>query len=337
MNYFFNKLSLQLYASKENIGIICDGIKANYQLDLNLINNRIQLIDKSIKYQIISGITNNLTDGTPINIIVENISTTLLNEGIIRPNFADLIIIEKQKGFYLENLFSGHTIYPLSILGLICEQILNNYYDIKILSHINQIANLKDQDFNANNGLYQDYEFLKNDEFPIIDHRAKILLFQILKKAKSNQDTFGGSIETIVFNLPKGLGNPFFNSFESIVSHLLFSIPSLKGIFFGQQKKFEESGTGQIDELFYVNDEITSKTNFACGLNGGFTNGKNLIISTFFHPHLPINKKINTVNILKGENVMISSKTPTEPIIINHFIPIIEGMLAIAILNFLYK
>lgn len=335
MNFSFNKLLLQLYATKDSIGVICNGIKANYHLNWELINKRIKLINKSLQYQIISGIVNNQTDGTPINIIVKNNDTSLIKEGIIRPNFADLIIIEKENGFFLDNLSSGYTIYPIAIIGLICEQIINNYYDIKLISHLNQITNLKDQAFKIDDSSYKDYEYLKNDEFPVIDPRAKNLFFQLIKKTKLQSNTLGGSIETIIYNLPKGLGFPFFNSFESIISHLLFSIPSLKGIFFGQEKLCTAYGSDIIDEVFYEKDQIITKDNNLCGINGGLTNGKPVTITTTFHPHLPMNKKINTINILKGENVCISSKTQVEPIIIHHFIPIIEGLISIVIYNFL--
>ena len=336
MNYFGKNITLQLYANEFEIGVVLSGVKANNVINFKLINEQLNRIKENIDYHIISGIKNNITNNYPITIIVKNTSKNLIEKGIIRPNYSDLLIIEKTNGHFLENFDSIETLYPITIAGLICKQILENSHNIKLISHINSVNDCYDKSFKNKNINVEEYDYLTSDEFPVIDPRAKSHFLQLIKKAKKDKKILTGTIETIIYNCPKYLGNPYFNSFESTISHFLHSIPFLKGIIFGNVDELLAKGNETlVDEYYFDENNIKTLNNYCNGTNSGITNGDLITVKTYFLPPIPLSNGIKTINIKNANEEIIKSNKPSEPLIIHHLIPIIEGIICIGILELL--
>ena len=174
-----------------------------------------------------------------------------------------------------------------------------------------------------------------NDEsFPVLNQEKKQMMIETIKLAKSNFDSVGGEIETVVYNCPSGLGEPFFDSVESEVSSLLFSIPAVKGVSFGKGFAFSRFFGSEVnDSLYYDGEKVKTKTNNNGGINGGITNGMPIVINTVIKPTPSIGKEQDTIDLLKKENVKLKIEGRHDPCICHRSVVVIESMVAIAILN----
>ncbi|MDZ5038413.1 chorismate synthase, partial [Clostridium perfringens] len=145
---------------------------------------------------------------------------------------------------------------------------------IFIGAHISSIKNVVDKEFNSINISKEELLELRNKELPLIDNSLKEKIKNTILQAKYEGDSVGGSIECAVIGINPGIGNPFFDSVESTLAHLIFSVPAVKGIEFG--KGFEMTnmfGSECNDEYYYDKDKVKTKTNNNGGILGGITNG----------------------------------------------------------------
>ena len=152
--------------------------------------------------------------------------------------------------------------------------------------------------------------------------------------AKEQEDSVGGSIEATVNGLPVGVGEPFFDSVESVLSHLLFSIPAVKGVEFGLGSKVSEKlGSEVNDSIAYVDGKVITKTNNNGGINGGITNGMPVTVKAAFKPTPSIKKVQETVNLKTKENVEYSINGRHDPCIVPRALVVVEAAIAIGILD----
>ena len=121
-----------------------------------------------------------------------------------------------------------------------------------------------------------------------------------IEVAVSDSDSIGGIIECVVSNIPVGLGEPFFNSVESLLSHMIFSIPAIKGIEFGAGFRAAKMKGSEHNDLIISADGKTS-TNNSGGINGGITNGNILLFRVVVKPTSRIPKKQKTINLKTGK------------------------------------
>ena len=147
-------------------------------------------------------------------------------------------------------------------------------------------------------------------------------------------DSVGGTIECGVFGINAGVGNPFFDSVESTLAHLMFSVPAVKGIEFG--KGFDLSkmrGSNANDEIYFDGEEILTRTNNNGGILGGITNGMPIVFKVAIKPTSSILKRQNTINIETKENTVLEVNGRHDPCIVQRALPVIEAAAAIAILD----
>ncbi len=203
-----------------------------------------------------SGIFNGHTTGAPITIVFENQNIRSADYSAIRntprPGHADFVLTQKHRG-YNDYRGGGHSSGRLTV-GLVAAGVVAK----KILGKINIAATLTEA------GGQEDIE-------------AAIAL------AIAQQDSIGGIVGCIVTNLPVGLGEPFFNSVESVISHVVFSIPAVKGIEFGAGFSSSQM-TGSAHNDMIINEEGTTATNNSGGINGGISNGNDITFRVAIKP-----------------------------------------------------
>ncbi|MGN6531959.1 MAG: chorismate synthase, partial [Ginsengibacter sp.] len=228
--------------------------------------------------EIISGVFNDKSTGAPITILFKNNNTRSgdyeKQRAVPRPGHADFVAHKKFKGF--EDYrggghFSGRLTVSLVAAGVVAKKVLASFSadkKIDIDSTILEIGGEKD-------------------------------LEKGLQKAIDAKDSIGGIVECKVSNLPIGLGEPFFDSVESLISHAVFSIPAVKGIEFGAgfaaAKMF---GSEHNDAL--INADGTTATNNAGGIVGGITNGNELVFRIVVKPTSSTPKVQETLNVESG-------------------------------------
>lgn len=228
--------------------------------------------------EIISGVFNDKSTGAPITILFKNNNTRSgdyeKQKAVPRPGHADFVAHKKFKGF--EDFrggghFSGRLTVALVAAGVIAKKVIASFpvdKKIEIHSTILEIGGEED-------------------------------LEKGLQKAVDAKDSVGGIVECKVSNLPIGLGEPFFDSVESLISHAVFSIPAVKGIEFGAgfaaAKMF---GSEHNDSL--INADGTTETNHAGGIVGGITNGNELVFRIVVKPTSSTPKVQETLNTETG-------------------------------------
>jgi chorismate synthase len=159
-----------------------------------------------------------------------------------------------------------------------------------------------------------------------------------VEKAMADGDSVGGIIECRAAGLPVGLGEPFFDSLESALSHGVFSIPAIKGIEFGDGPgsgfaAARMHGSEHNDEI--LDDTGTTKTNSAGGINGGISNGNELVFRVAVKPTSSIKKTQKTVDRASGQQTVISVEGRHDACIALRVPPVLESITALVLADFL--
>ena len=236
---FGEEVKISLFGESHSycVGMLVEGLKSGIYLDINYLEEKLKKRkthdklstsrNEEDKIEFLSGVFNNFTDGSPLVFIIKNkdIKSEDYIKGNIRPSHADYTYYEKYHHYndYRGGGYSsGRLTAPIIVLGAIIESILPN---IKVTSRIYQIGDVFDDeevDINSLDGL-----------FATSNKEKSILMQKEIEKAKLDNDSLGGIVETFVQGVPIGLGEPFFDSLESMISHALFSIGGVKGVLFG--------------------------------------------------------------------------------------------------------
>ena len=333
------------------IGVNIDGLPAGCKLDMDYIRSemdrRMPGLNKlstprqeKDEFEILSGYFNGYTTGSPICAVIYNSDQRSKDyektKSIMRPSHADYTGYIKYSGYndYRGGgHFSGRLTAPLVFAGAIAKKILLEK-DIIIGSHIYSIGDISDSAFDMADLNSETLAKLRKASFPVLDKDKEELMKKAILDAKSDLDSVGGVIETGIINLPAGLGDPFFDSAESILSHILFSIPAVKGVEFGAGFDIAKMrGSASNDELYIKDDKVKSKTNNNGGILGGITNGMPLIVRAAFKPTPSISKVQNTVDMERHENTKIKIEGRHDPCIVPRACPVVEAAAAMAILE----
>lgn len=336
----------------KGIGITIDGLPPGLEIDLAEITREMgrrapgrsplaTARSEKDAFTIWSGFLNGKTTGTPLCAIIENQNQEsadyeAMNQKF-RPGHADYSGYIKYNGFNDirgGGHFSGRLTAPLVFAGAVAKQILRQQ-NILIGSHIQRIASICEPNFPTVHLDEQQLEKLTHQDFAVIDPLIGKQMQECILSAKSAGDSVGGIIEAAVINLPAGLGDPFFDSLESTLSHLLFSIPAIKGVEFGAGFDFAEiRGSFANDAMYNQNGEIKTSTNYNGGILGGITNGMPLIFRVAVKPTPSIHLEQHTVNS-NGENTTIVIGGRHDPCIVPRAVPVVEAVTAMAILDIL--
>ena len=342
MNTFGRNIKLSFFGETSSpfFGLSIDGIKPGVAININKINESLNRYeDSNITWKFSSGIIGGFTTGSPITILIENSDPNIkFKNGIIVPSTSDLVIKEKYKGFndfIDEGHFSLKSINLFIILGEICKQILKDECII-VITRIKSIKDIQDKKLKFAEINVGNLISLHSSDFPVLDDRAKQAMKSIIKKAREIKDTVGGTIETFIFNSPKSLGEPYFDGFDSILSHLLFSFNFIKGIEFGDGLELTQKyGSKTIDEIVYKNDKIVYLSNHQGGIDAGITNGNPIIFTTSIRPSPKMPRILYSIDTLSKQNIEISNITDYKITNIYDAIKLIDSLSHYIILDFL--
>ncbi len=347
------KLKLTIFGESHGkaIGGIIDGILPGIRLDMDYIetvmnrrmpgqNNMSTTRKETDKVEILSGVFDGVTTGSPIAFEIRNSNQHSgdyeKTKNLMRPGHADYTGYVKYSGYndYRGGgHFSGRLTAVLTFAGAIASYVLEKA-KIFTIAHVLSIGEVKDENLNPMTGSLELKDKLKQMQLPAIDEEKEVLMRELIQEAKSNMDSIGGVVECAVVGLPVGIGSPFFDSVESRLSHMLFSVPAIKGIEFGDG--FEMSklrGSLSNDQMSIVNGEITHNSNHNGGILGGITNAMPIMFKVAVKPTASISKSQNTVDITNLEDAKIEITGRHDPCIVPRVIPVIESVAAFVILD----
>jgi len=325
------------------IGAVIDGLAPGIKVDEAFIARQLSRRRPSSPldtprrerdpFEIKSGVFNGRTTGTPICIVIpnENTQSRDYSYGVARPSHADYTAACKYHGY--EDYrggghFSGRITAALVAAGGILIPALEGL-GITIGTHILRCGEIVDREFTD---CASEIKRLNAAAFPVLDEERGAQMSEYIMQARGELDSVGGITQTAVCGLMPGLGEPWFDSVESEIAHIVFSLGGIKGIEFG--KGFAAAGMRGSefnDALRMENGKVVTGTNNNGGINGGITNGMPILFQCAVKPTPSIARRQETVDFLKNENAEIEIHGRHDPAIIRRICPVIDSVTAIAL------
>ena len=346
-NTFGNNISVTLFGESHGqaIGAVLDGLSAGVKIDMENIERRLGQRRPHGKIStarceadapiFLSGVRDGVTTGTPITVIFENQDTKSRDYSMFkdtpRPSHADYVAEVKYGGHQDERgggHFSGRLTAPIVAVGAILESALKNK-GIRIGTHIKSLHGIKDRDFSSYN---DDIDALASKLFPVLDGEAEERMTEEILSIAKVGDSVGGVLECAAIGIPAGVGEPWFDSLESTLSHALFSIPGVKGVEFGLGFGFADKLGSEANDPFVTDGKsVYTETNNNGGINGGITNGMPVIFRVAVRPTPSIFKEQRTVSLSKMENTTVEISGRHDPAIIHRARAVVDAITAIAL------
>lgn len=325
------------------IGAVIDGIAPGIEINTDYIEGRLEKRRPYGKvstarcekdnFRIVSGVFNGYTSGTPITVIIPNSDTKSKDYKLLsdlpRPSHADYSANCKYHGFQDYRgggHFSGRITAALVIAGAILGYALEKK-GISIGTHILNLHGIEDRKIESQD----DISILNNKLFPTLSEKTEEEMLTEISKAAEMGDSVGGILESAIYGMPAGVGEPFFDSMESVISHLLFSIPGIKGVEFGEGFGFARLyGSEANDPFIMENGKIATATNRSGGINGGITNGMPITVRCAVKPTSSIYKEQNTVSLSSKTEEKLTIEGRHDPAIIHRARAVVDAACAIA-------
>ncbi len=354
MNTWGHNIKISIFGESHGhgIGIVIDGLPGGVKLDMDKIKREMErrapgrgsistARSEPDKVEILSGVVDDVTTGTPIAGIIRNTNTISKHyeKDLLRPGHADYTGFVKYGGnhdYRGGGHFSGRITAPLVFAGAVAKQILekNNIY---LGAHILKISDVSDSSFDYAAVTAEDLMAVSEKDFPVIDDKKGSLMRERILAAKNDLNSVGGVVECAAVGMPAGKGEPFFGSVESRLSSMLYSVPAVKAVMFGAGAEFADMfGSDANDELYCEDGVIKTYTNNNGGINGGITNGMPVVFRAVIKPTPSIARKQRTVNFATKENTEIEIRGRHDPCIVHRGAVVIENAAAIALLDILY-
>ena len=325
-NTIGNSLTVTLFGESHGkaIGAVLDGMPSGIKVDEEYIASQLTRRrpkdalstprQEKDEFSILSGVFEGRTTGTPICITIPNADTHSSDYGEMqykmRPSHADYTANCRYNGFQDYRgggHFSGRITAALVAAGALIIPALNKkgiYVSTNILSIAGETVEEK--------------------------RNEKILA------AKSEGDSVGGVLETSITGVPAGVGEPWFDTVEGMISHAIFSVPAVKGIEFGLGFNFaDKKGSEANDQMYVDGDSVKCYTNNNGGVMGGITNGMPIVFRTVIKPTPTISKEQKTVDISTMQNTTIAARGRHDPCIVHRASVVVESVAALVIADML--
>ena len=339
-NTFGSALSLTIFGESHGraIGAVLDGMAAGVPVDEAFLA---ACMDKrrargdglstprveADRVQFLSGVVNGRTTGTAIALMIENQNTRsgdyAKTADLLRPGHADYTAYAKYHGFQDARgggHFSGRITAALVAGGAVVLGALDRA-GINIVTHIGRCAGVADTPFALDDpaalGAQAEALLSRGDGFALLNEEAEEPMKAAIRAAGSAGDSVGGTLETAILGLPAGIGEPDFDSVESELAHMAFSVPAVKGIEFGTGFGFADLKGSEANDAFRMQGgRIVTATNHNAGLNGGISNGMPVVFRTVVKPTPSIYKPQDTVDYIAKQNAELSIQGRHDPCIV---------------------
>lgn len=350
-NTFGNSISLTLFGESHGayIGAVLDGLAPGIAIDDDFIKAQLFLRRPSGKistsrreedeYKIVSGVFEGKTTGTPLTVLIPNTAHHSADysatRALPRPGHADYTAYRKYHGY--EDYrggghFSGRVTAALVAAGAVILSALRQK-GILIGTHIRNCAGISDRRFD---NITEDIISLSSKPFPVLDDDKGASMRGAIEAAASQGDSVGGILETAVLGMPAGVGEPWFDTLEGVLSHALFSVPAVKGVWFGDAADVATAKGSEYNDSFYISDkEIKTATNHNGGINGGISNGMPILFTCAVKPTPSIFKAQETVDMFRHEPAVLELKGRHDPAIIHRARVVVDSVTALAVADML--
>ena len=290
--------------------------------------------------EILSGVFEGKTLGTPIAILVRNKNTRPEDYDEMaqkyRPSHADATYDAKYgfRNWQGGGRSSARETIGRVAAGAIAKKILRQVANVEVIAYVKRIKDLEGV-------VNTDTVTLADVESNIVrcpDGEIANTMISLIEKTGRDGNSIGGVVECVVRNVPKGLGEPVFDKLEADLAKAVMSLPASKGFEIGSGfdgtllTGFEHNDEFYIDE----NGEIRTVTNLSGGIQGGISNGENIIIRVAFKPTATIRKEQKTVT-KEGEETVLAGKGRHDPCVLPRAVPMVDAMVALVLCDHLLR
>ena len=350
-----NNLEVSIFGESHGraIGITINGLPPGLEIDMDAVliemarrapgrNELTTPRKEKDEPDIVSGFLDGKTTGSPLTALIWNTNTRSKDysqmKRLMRPGQADYpgkMRYDGYNDYRGSGHFSGRITAPLVFAGAIAQQWLEQK-GVTIGSHVKSIGNVEDEYFEEQNNVTIDQvNQMKQDQLPLFNDTKRKEMEQVIVDAKEDKDSVGGIVETFVLGVDAGYGNPFFDSVESTIAHLVFAVPATKGVEFGAGFEITRMLGSEANDGYYYdeNDQIKTRTNNNGGILGGITYGMPIVFRTAIKPPASIEKTQETIDIEAEESADLEVHGRHDPCIVPRVLPVLEAITAIGLMD----
>jgi chorismate synthase len=290
--------------------------------------------------EILSGVYEGKTTGTSIAILVRNKDARSqdYNEMAVkyRPSHADATYDAKYgiRTWQGGGRSSARETIGRVAAGAIAKKILKQVANVEIVGYVKRIKDLEAEIDPSTVTLEQ----VESNIVRCPDADCAERMIELIDRIRREKDSLGGVVECVVRNVPKGLGEPVFDKLEADLAKAVMSLPASKGFEIGSGFAGTTMTGSEHNDEFYIdeNGETRTVTNRSGGIQGGISNGENIIIRIAFKPTATIGKEQKTVT-REGEETVLAAKGRHDPCVLPRAVPMVEAMVALVLCDHLLR
>ena len=342
---FGNNIKISTWGESHGpaLGVVIDGFPAGMELtneDIQLLLDRRKPGTSQATTQrkeddlveILSGVFEGKTTGTPISLMVRNTSQRSQDYSEIasyyRPGHADYGFDSKYgfRDYRGGGRSSGRETIGRVAAGALCKKLLSQM-GIDVCAYTRSIGNIEIDPEKF------DKEAITRTPTSLPDREADQKAMELIMECRKNEDSIGGVIECVINGVPAGIGEPVFNKLDALLSQAIFSIGAVKAVEIGDGTLVSKKTGSENNDAFVVADGSISKaTNHSGGILGGISDGSPIVLRAHVKPTPSIAKTQQTVN-RSGENIDINIHGRHDPVVVPRAVVVVEAMCAITLLD----
>ena len=328
------------------IGGVIDGMPAGIAIDLDAVQRELDrrrpgqsaivtARNEKDRVRILSGIFEGVTTGTSIGFIIENENQHSADYGNIkdafRPSHADYTYTSKYglRDYRGGGRSSARETAARVVAGAFARQALAQL-GIDLYAYTSQVGEI---------ALSRDYRLYSRDAIDTNavrcpDATKAAEMEQLIKQVKGKGDTIGGIITGVITGVPVGLGEPVFGKLHAMLGAAMLSINAVKGFEYGDGFDFATRRGSEVNDAFTTDSEgrVRTATNHSGGIQGGISNGEDIIFRVAFKPVATLLRDVNTID-KDGNSITLKARGRHDPCVLPRAVPIVEAMAAMVILD----
>ena len=327
----------------KSLGVVIDGCPSGLSLteeDIQVFLDRRKPGQTAIstprkendQVEILSGVFDGRTTGTPISLIIPNTSQKSSDYSEIssyyRPGHADYTFEAKYgfRDYRGGGRSSARETAGRVAAGAIASKILREM-GITVTAYTRSIGPV------SIDMARFDKEAVFSTATCMPDRQADEKATDYLKECMMNKDSIGGVVECIISGMPAGIGDPVFDKLDALLSQAIMSIGAVKAVEIGDGIHVSEAkGSENNDTFVMLEGQVAKKTNHAGGILGGISDGSEIVLRAHFKPTPSIFREQETVN-KSGENVKVTIKGRHDPVVVPRAVVVVESMTALTVLD----
>ena len=337
------------------LGVTIDGCPAGIELDMAFIQAELtrrkpgqsKIVTQrkeADEFEILSGIFEGKTTGTPLNIVIWNEDQRSHDYSHIaekfRPSHADYTYEAKYgiRDYRGGGRSSARETAARVAAGAVAKIILKKL-GVEVFAYVSQVGTLKLEKKYPELDLYfeqkQMTDAVRDVRCP--DPETAQKMYDLIDDTRKNRDTIGGLVTGVITGTPAGLGEPVFDKLHAELGKAMLSINAVKGFEYGSGFEGVTLNGSKHNDAFYMEDgKVKTKTNYSGGIQGGISNGQDIYFNVAFKPVATIMADQDSVD-KHGNAATVSGKGRHDPCVVPRAVPIVEAMSAIVILDFFLR